>query len=231
MVAVRSAFERQLRQLETELLRLAEYVETQLIEAVRTLHTRDFEAAQRIDSFDATLNKLRYEVEEQAYTLLALQQPNAGDMRRIVASVSIATNLERMGDHAAGIARLILRSVEAPRSIELPAFEHMARLATESLREAMVALSSGDAALARRVVSRDREIDHLHKEAYDYLIQVMINDRRMIEYATTLLWVSHNIERFADRISNICERIVYMFTGNLYEQRTDTIDIIRDRVK
>lgn len=221
MVVLRSVFDRQLRLLETEVLRLAEFVETQLVEAVKALQTRNFSAARRVESFDASVNKLRYEIEEQAYLVLALQQPAASDMRRIVAAVSIATNLERMGDHAAGIARLLLRSAEVANPPPMPAFDEMAQLAAANLHDAMVALSGNDVALARQVVARDKEIDCLHKRAYDQLIQAMIDDRTQVEYATMLLWVSHNIERFADRVCNICERIIYVITGNLYEQRVD----------
>jgi phosphate transport system protein len=221
MVAMRSVFDRQLRLLENEVLRLAEFVETQLVEAMKALNYRDMDIARRVDAFDATVNKLRYEIEEHAYTLLALQQPIAGDMRRIVAAVSIATNLERMGDHAAGIARLAMRAQDTQVVFAMPMFTDMMRLANDNLRDAMIALSNSDSTLARQVVSRDKDVDRLHKAAYDELLARMIHDQSVVEYATMLLWVSHNIERFADRVSNICERIVYAITGNLYERRAD----------
>jgi phosphate transport system protein len=221
MVAPRSAFDRQLRMLENDVLRAAELVETQLVDAVNALQRQNIRAAQRVEAFDVTINRLRYEIEEQAYALLALQQPNAGDMRRIVAAVSIATNLERMGDYAAGIARLVMRMTNAPTTVHVAAFDEMARLATENLRDVMNALSTGDVALARRVVRRDEEIDQRHKAVYDQLIQTMIDDTSTVEQATMLLWVSHNIERFADRICNICERVVYMVTGDLHEPRPE----------
>jgi phosphate transport system protein len=214
MVAPRSAFDRQLRMLENDVLRAAELVETQLVDAVNALQRQNIRAAQRVEAFDVTINRLRY-------ALLALQQPNAGDMRRIVAAVSIATNLERMGDYAAGIARLVMRMTNAPTTVHVAAFDEMARLATENLRDVMNALSTGDVALARRVVRRDEEIDQRHKAVYDQLIQTMIDDTSTVEQATMLLWVSHNIERFADRICNICERVVYMVTGDLHEPRPE----------
>ncbi|MFQ3535847.1 MAG: phosphate signaling complex protein PhoU [Aggregatilineales bacterium] len=222
MVTLRSTFERQLKTLNNDLLRLAELVETQLVEAVRALQQRDFEAARRVEAFDATINRLRYEIEEQCYTLLALQQPNAGDLRRIVAAVSIATNLERMGDHAAGIARIALRAGALPTAVHMPLFADMARHAAENLAQAMIAFENNDAALARQIVQRDDEVDALHKRAYDYLIRTMTENSATVEYATLLLWVSHDIERFADRVSNICERIVYVTTGVLFEPRSST---------
>lgn len=222
MVALRSTFERQLKTLSNDLLRLAELVETQLVEAVRALQQRDFEAARRVEAFDATINRLRYEIEEQCYTLLALQQPNAGDLRRIVAAVSIATNLERMGDHAAGIARIALHAGALPAAVHMPLFTDMARHAAENLAQAMIAFENNDAALARQIVQRDDQVDALHKRAYDYLIRTMTENSATVEYATLLLWVSHDIERFADRVSNICERIVYVTTGVLFEPRSST---------
>lgn len=222
MVALRTGFERQLNTLHVDLLRLAELVETQLSEALKSLQNRNLEQAQRVDAYDATINRLRYEIEEQCYELLALQQPNTTDLRRIVAGVSIATNLERMGDHAAGIARLTLRMARLAAVIHIPMFNDMARLATENLRLAMQAFEANDAKLARDVVKRDDAIDALHKQAYDYLIRTMTENPQTIEYATMLLWVSHDLERFADRINNICERICYTVTGVLFEPRTES---------
>jgi phosphate transport system protein len=222
MVALRSAFDRQLKVLSNDLLRLAELVETQLVEAVRALQTRDFQTARRIDEFDATINRLRYEIEEQCYTLLALQQPNASDLRRIVAAVSIATNLERMGDHAAGVARIALRTEPLQAVVHIPLFNDMARLAAENLNQAMIAFEKCDADLARQIVRRDDEVDALHNRVYEYLIKTMTENPATVEFATMLLWVSHDIERFADRTSNICERIIYTATGVLFEPRSST---------
>lgn len=221
--SVRSVFDRQLTKLQDDVLHLAEMVEHQLQDAVTALHDRDLATARRVDAFDAQVNQLRYRIEEDAYTVLALQQPNARDMRRIVASVSIVTNLERMGDHAAGIARLVARvdGLTAPACLPVPAFTRMADLAATSLRDAMRALANQDAGLARDVARRDDQIDTLHKETYDLLISTMTEDPASIECATLLLWVSHNLERYADRISNICERIVYLATGHLHKVRGD----------
>lgn len=221
MVAIRTLFDRQLQDLDNSTLRLAELVETQLTQAVRALQTRDLATARRVDEFDATINQLRYEIEEHCYELLALQQPNARDMRRIVAGVSIATNLERMGDHAAGIARVTQRIADMPVPVHVPLFTDMAKLASANLMEALKAMAAQDAILARAVVRRDDEVDKMHKLVYGQLIQTMMTNPATVEYATLLLWVSHDIERFADRISNICERIIYTVTGNLYELRNN----------
>lgn len=200
-------------------MRLAELVQTQLSEAVRVLQARDAAWAAHLDAYDATINQLRYAVEEQAYEMLALQQPNARDLRRIVAAVSITTNLERMGDHAADIARIVRRLDGVPQTVDVPEFMVMARLAQTNLGDAMRALAGQDAALARRIVARDGEIDALHSGVYTRLIQIMTGNPATVEFATLMLWVSHDIERFGDRTSNICERIIYTVTGNLFEPR------------
>jgi phosphate transport system protein len=222
MVATpRSGFDKKLSELQDNVLYLSELVVTQVLQAVQALQTYDMDAARRINSFDETINRLRYELEETCYTLLALQQPNSRDMRRIVSTVSIVTNLERMGDHAAGIARLALRMETAPCNIRVPEFDEMAAMAVASLRDAMTALTTWDKALAQAVIDRDADIDRLHKRVYDHLIKTMTKDTSTIKCATTMLWVSHNLERYADRISNICERILYLITGNLREPRHD----------
>jgi phosphate transport system protein len=213
-------FDRELKTLNGDLLRLGELVETQLVEAVLALQNRDTAMAHRVVEFDTTINQMRYDIEEHCYTLLALQQPNATDLRRIVAGVSIATNLERMGDHAAGIGRLTLRLAELPAAIHIPMFTEMAKLAADNLAQTMVALDGFNADLARQVVAQDAKIDEVHKRIYDYLIKTMTDNPATVEYATLLLWVSHDVERFADRVCNICERIVYTVTGNLHEPRT-----------
>jgi phosphate transport system protein len=216
-------FDRQLSDLESQVLHIFSLVATQGTDAINALNQRDMEIARRVDQFDKTINRLRYEVEEKAYTLLALQQPNGHDMRRIVGTVSIVTNLERMGDHAAGIARLALRMQNIPASLYIREFDQMLSITLKNLEDCKTALLTEDAVLARAIVSRDDEIDNLHKTVYDQLISTMSADADSIECATMMMWVSHNLERYADRISNICERIVYMATGNLHEPRSDVM--------
>src|SRR5258708_23871460 len=182
MVATtRSVFDKQLDGLRDNTLQIAEMVATQIEQATRAFQKHDMAIAQRVAEFDATINRLRYNVEEQSYTLLALQQPNARDMRRIVTTVSVVTNLERMGDHAAGIARLALRLGEQPSPIFVPEFTEMAEMVVANLNDAMNAFTYEDAALARRVVSRDDEIDKLHHVVYQRLIETMASNPSTVE--------------------------------------------------
>ena len=221
VASTRSVFDRQLETLQSDVLRLAEMVESQLMQAFKALQTRDVGLAWRVDTYDASVNRMRYSVEEQAYTLLALQQPNARDMRRIVAAVSIVTNLERMGDHAAGIARLVLSMNNIQANVTISEFSQMNELIIANFHDAIQAMRSDNHILAHDVMLRDEQIDDLHKQVYLKLINIMSDDPGMIEYATKLLWVSHNLERYSDRIGNICERVSYMITGILHEQRAD----------
>jgi len=220
MVATtRTVFDKQLATLRDNTLQIAEMVGTQIQQATLSFQKHDLALARRVDEFDATINRLRYDVEEQSYTLLALQQPNGRDMRRIVTTVSVVTNLERMGDHAAGIARLALRLGDKPNTTFAPEFIEMAEIAVANLNDAMTAFANEDAALARSVVSRDDQVDQMHQIVYERLIQTMTNDPSMVECATMMIWVSHNLERYSDRISNISERIIYFVTGDLREPR------------
>jgi phosphate transport system protein len=217
----RSAFDRQLGELQYDVLTLAEMVESQLVSAMKALRHGDPELAQRVDDYDKQINARRYEIEEHAYTLLALQSPMARDMRRIVATVSVVTNLERMGDHAAGIARLVLRMERTGCQVNCTPLDEMERLAILGLRDAMTALQTSDLPLTRAVFTRDDQIDALHQAVYDELIKTMTTAPATIECATMLLWVSHNLERFADRICNICDRVLYLITGDLHPSRID----------
>jgi phosphate transport system protein len=222
MVATtRSVFDKQLNTLRDSTLQIAELVATQIQQATKAFQKHDMAIARRVAEYDAEINRLRYSVEEESYTLLALQQPNARDMRRIVATVSVVTNLERMGDHAAGIARLALRLGDRPNPVFVPEFNDMAEMAMANLNDAMLAFTREDVALARQVVNRDDQIDKLHEVVYNHLIQTMTENPSAVECATLMLWVSHNLERYSDRISNICERVIYFVTGNLHEPRTD----------
>ncbi len=221
VASTRTVFDRQLNDLRQDVLQLSQMVIDQAIKATKALQTHNLQLAHEVDKGDADVNRLRFEAEEMCYTLLALQQPNSRDMRCITSTVSIVTNLERMGDHAAGIARLTLRMEGKPCRVNVPEFDVMVQKATANLRHAIDAFSSESEVLARDVIERDMDIDQLHKQVYARLIKNMIDDPESIECATMLLWVSHNLERYADRIANVCERIIYYVTGELWEHSVE----------
>ncbi len=217
MTTTRTHFDYQLTKLQNDVIQLGEIVEQAIAGSVTALGEHDLTLAKQIDTDDATINKLRLDIEEQAYALVALQQPNSADMRLLMASTSIATNLERMADHAAGIARLTER-IGANASAPMPdIFQEMATSTQQMLRDLITAFKTRDEKLARLVITVDDQIDALDRKIYDQLLQQMIANPANIEHCTFLLWVSHNMERIADRVTNVCERVIYLLTGELTE--------------
>jgi len=196
---------------------LTSMTDRSIADSIKALVERNEDLARQVSVNDSALNDLRYTIEEHCYTLIATQQPNATDLRDVVGSLSIATNLERIGDHAAGIARLTLRMVNQPLLLPLVNIPQMAELGREMVKGAVDAFLSHDAALAERIVARDKDVDVLHEQVYRELIGFMTKDSTTIERATYLLWVSHNLERIGDRATNICERAIYAATGELKE--------------
>jgi phosphate transport system protein len=192
-------------------------VDEQIANSITALTERNGDLAGQVSASDASLNDLRYEIEEHCYQAIATQQPNSTDLRILVGAVSVATNLERIGDHAAGIARLTLRMIDQPLLKPLVDLPQMAEIGREMVKGAVEAFVNSNAALAEQVIERDKEVDRLHKQVYQDLLGFMTDDPTTVERATFLLWVSHNLERIGDRASNICERAVYVATGELKE--------------
>lgn len=212
---VREAFARELRALEEEVVRLGEAVAEAALRAVDALRRKDAALARKIDEEDETINERWLALEERCLELLATQQPAAGDLRVLLAIVHIATDLERMGDHAAGVARLVLRIGDEPLIKPLIDIPRMAELAAGMLREALQAFLARDAARARAVAARDDEVDALHDQVHRELFLLMIENPRTITQATYLMWASHGLERIADLVTNVCERVVFVATGTL----------------
>jgi len=214
---IRNTFERHLGDLRDDLLRLSSMTDRAIADSIKALIDRDAALAQQVSSTDAKLNELRYQIEEHAYTLIATQQPNATDLRVIVGAANVAINLERIGDHAAGIARLTIRMADQPLLKPLIDVPQMAEVGRSMVRDSVTAFLNQDVALAEQVVQRDEQVDRLHKQVYNELIGFMTKDPSTVERATFLLWVSHNLERIGDRATNICERAIYVATGELKE--------------
>jgi len=198
-------------------LRLASMADQAIANAVRALVERDGTLAATVSQNDAQLNTLRFAVEELSYQLIATQQPNSTDLRLLVGAVSVVTNLERIGDHAAGVARLALRFIERPLPKPLVDIPEMALITREMVREAVNAFFARNVALAERVIARDKDVDALQSRVYRDLVAIMTANTNLIEVCTYLLWVSHNLERIGDRATNICERAIYVTTGELKE--------------
>ncbi|HLY29000.1 MAG TPA: phosphate signaling complex protein PhoU [Aggregatilineales bacterium] len=213
----RSALDHSYAEISDNLLRLTSMVDRALVDAMKALIDRDGKLAQNVSQGDSALNDLRYSIEESCYTLLATQAPTATDLRNVMGAVSVATNLERIGDHAAGIARLTLRMVDQSLLRPLVDIPQMAELVRAMIKDAVRAFLEHSPELAENVVQRDNDVDALQTSVYDTLISFMTHDPSTVKRATYLLWVSHNLERSGDRATNICERAIYATTGVLKE--------------
>jgi phosphate transport system protein len=213
----RQLFDKQLRELHQDVLALSTLVEEAIERSVRALQTRDIRLSESVVHADAAINKKRYEIEEKCIHTIALQQPMAADLRVLVAILFIATELERMADHAEGIARINQMLGEEALPRPLGDIVEMGDRARDMLDRSLKAFIDRDADTARRICDEDDVIDGLYDKTYHSLIQEMIQTPADVRRITYLIWTSHNLERIADRVTNICERVIFMVTGQLEE--------------
>jgi phosphate transport system protein len=211
----RKSLDEGLNALQNNLLRMASLVDQAVDRSMQALRNRDQALAKKIIDGDAELNRLRYEVEEACLAVLATQQPAAGDLRTILAVDAIAVELERMGDHAEGIAKIVLRMGDEPPVKPLTEIPQMADLCRQMLKQSLDTFLSRDSEAARRVGETDDAIDTLYRELFDRLVAIMARDPSAVERGTYLLWIAHNLERIGDRITNIVERVIFMTTGQM----------------
>jgi phosphate transport system protein len=218
---VRETFGRELSGLQEEVLALGSLVETALVDAVAALRRREFDRARSIIAGDREINRRRFSIENDALVLIATQQPMAGDLRNLAAILEIVTELERIGDYAKGIARICTLMADMPPLRPIVDIALMAEKARHMLHLSLDAFVGRDVDLARSIPAMDDEVDELYNQVYRDLIGHIITDPHTIDRATYLLWVAHNLERTADRVINICERVVYAVTGGLAELDSD----------
>jgi len=213
----RSILDREFAEIRDNLLRIGYLVDAAIERAMQSLNAHDAGLARQVIDDDAAINELRFAIEEACLRLIATQQPAAGDLRTAMAAVSIATDIERMADHATGIAKTVLRmGADAPPR-PLVDLNPMAQTARRMFQAALDAYVARDAEAARRVAAEDDEVDHMYKALFDELIQKMARDPSVVAHCTYLLWCGHNLERIGDRVTNIAERIIFMLTGTLKE--------------
>jgi phosphate transport system protein len=218
---VRETFERELQRLQDEVLVLGSMVEKAIIESVEVLKRRDLEGARHLIADDRAINEKRFAIEADCLVLIATQQPLAGDLRTVAAVLEIATELERIGDYAKGIARVNLMMGDKPLLKPLIDIPRMAEKVRDMLHRALDAFIRQDVALARAIPAEDEEVDALYNQVYRELLTFIMANPRTIDQATHLLWVAHNLERTADRVTNICERVVFTVTGEMMEMDTE----------
>jgi phosphate transport system protein len=212
---IRSTFEREIQSLQDDLLLMGSMVEKQVGRAMTALKDLDQNLARQVIEADNEIDDLRFQIEERAIQLIATQQPMASDLRTIIAAMSMVTEMERMGDYAEGIAKIALMHGDQPLVKPLVDLPRMATVATGMLRRALDAFIARDVEAARKVSEEDDHIDALYDQVYRELLTYMLNDPRTIDRATWLLWVAHNLERIADRATNIAERVAFLVTGHM----------------
>ena len=213
----REAFVQDLQVLEQQVIELGSMVDKAIARSVEALGELDAEEARKIVHEDLAINEKRFEIEEQALLLIATQQPMASDLRAIAAVLYIIVDLERIGDHAEGIAKIVLMHGEERLLKPLIDVPRMAEKSRSMIRTALDALIARDAEAARRIADEDDAVDALYDQVLRELFSYMIEDPRTITRATYLMWVAHNLERIADRATNICERVAFMVTGRMEE--------------
>ncbi len=210
-------FDRHLHSLQDDLLVLGSMVEKAIAKALDALKRRDLQASRHVVQEDDAIDQQRFQLEEHCIELIATQQPMARDLRTLITILHIAVELERMGDYAEGIGRISLMMGDEPPLKPLIDIPRMAEKATDMLRRSLDALINRDTIAANGVCKDDDEVDALYDQVYRELLTYMIQDPKSIQRATYLLWVSHDLERIADRATNIAERVIYLVTGKLTE--------------
>jgi len=213
----RETFERELQRLQDEVLVLGSMVEKALVESVGLLKKQDLDGARRLIAEDEVINQKRFALEADALVQIATQQPMASDLRVLASVLDIASELERIGDYAKGIAKINLMIGGQPFIKPLIDLPRMAEKAADMLHRALDAFVRRDVDLARAIPKEDSEMDALYNQIYRELLTFIMSDPRNIDQATHLLWVGHNLERAADRVTNICERVVFTVTGKMEE--------------
>ena len=211
----RADFEMNLTLVQEETIQLSSTVEKAIYKSVDSLKKRDVEASQQVIDEDDLIDLKQEALEERCIELIALESPIAGDLRILISAIMIANELERMGDYAEGIAKISVSMGNLPPLKPLIDIPRMAEKAVIMLRNSTQAFISRDVDLARNVVESDDEVDDLYNQVYRELLTYMLEEPGSIQRATYLLWVAHDLERVADRATNIAERVIYLVTGQL----------------
>ena len=213
----RTSFHNNLREVEKDVLKMGDMVVKAIDRAIEALKKRDLTLAHQIIADDAQINEQRFSIEDKCIGLIATHQPAASDLRIIVAVLSIITELERIGDYAEGTAKIVVMiGDEAPLKplIDIP---RMAEITIEMINQSLQSFATRDVELAMKVVSLDSVVDGLYDQVFRELLTFMMVDPKTTNRATRLIWVAHNLERAADRATNISERVVFTVTGKMEE--------------
>lgn len=214
---LRSTLDQETQAINDDLLRMHRLVDQAIARSLDCLKRRDQALAQQVIDDDEEINRMRFKIEEACLALIATQQPTASDLRAVIAAMHMVVEIERMGDHATGIAKTVIMMGDEPLLKPLIDIPRMAELGRDMLRESLEAYAARDAAKARRIAERDDEMDALYKAIFDELVEIMSRTPDSASRATYLLWCAHNLERIGDRVTNIAERVVFVTTGDMKE--------------
>jgi phosphate transport system protein len=214
---MRPGFRKRLNLIQDNILIMGSMVTDLLSRSMDALKNRDLELAHKIVEKDSGINNKRFEIENNCIELITTQQPLAGDLRIIIAALNVIVELERIGDYAVGNARIAIMIGDEPPLKPLVDLPRMTEKTIDMLKRSLQAYIKLDAEAAKLISKDDNEIDDLYEQVYRELVLFMVSDPRTITRATRLMWVAHNLERAADRVTNICERIVFLVTGKMEE--------------
>jgi len=214
---IRTGFHKKIREIQDDILVMGSMVSKAIARAIEALQNRDLKLAQQIIEDDKKINQKRFEIEEKCVQLIATQQPMASDLRMIISVLNIITELERIGDYAEGNAKITIMIGNEPPLKPLIDIPHMAEKTIDMLNRSLDAFIKRDAEAARAIIAEDDFIDNLYDQVFRELLFFMAEDPKTITRATRLIWVTHNLERSADRVTNICERVIFIVNGKMEE--------------
>ncbi len=219
---IRTAYHRKLKEIQNDLLMMGSMVEKAINQSISALKERDINLANQIIADDKKVDMKRFEIEDKCIQLIATQQPMASDLRTIISVFNIISEVERIGDHAEGIAKIVIMIGDEPPLKPLIDIPRMGDKTVDMLHRSLDSFVNYDSEAAIKIAAEDDEVDNLYDQIFRELISFMVEDPRTITRATRLIWVAHNLERSADRVTNICERVVYMVTGKMEEINAST---------
>ncbi len=214
---MRAVFHKKLREIQDEILTMGSMAGKAVLRSIEALKSRDIPAARQIIADDQKVNAKRFEIEEKCIELIATQQPMAGDLRIIIAILHITIEIERIADYAEGIAKIVLMIGDEPPLKPLIDIPRMGDQTVSMLQRSLDAFINRDAAAAKKIAAEDDFVDNLYDQVFRELLTFMAEDPKTITRATRLIWVAHNLERAADRVTNICERVGFIVTGRMEE--------------
>lgn len=216
-MSTRATYDRQIKDLADLVVTMASMVDKAIARATDALRVQNVELARAVRKADKEINAMQRQGEDMVLSLIALQGPMAGDLRRIASTMAILSNLERIGDYASGVAKIVIATADQELIKPIVDIPRMSEMARGMLEDVITAFIDQDADLAREIAARDDMVDDLYEQVFRELLTYMMADTSTINQATQLLWAAHNVERIADRVTNICERIVFTVTGEFEE--------------